>query len=102
MRLRFLTNKRKRNKLKIGDTDMLKKLFAKKEPEFDPDELLPFCFRCRFVGAIAEVDSNFCHMCGSGGTCINLKRRTVVALRTDQSLLEYRTYDRYLDSLYEY
>ncbi len=80
---------------------MLKKWFGKKEPELDPDELLPFCFLCRNVGAIADERGSFCHMCGSGGTCVNLKRRTIKELQTDQSYKEYRYYQQYLDSLYD-
>lgn len=43
--------------------------------DLDPNELLPFCMRCFNVGLTAEDDkSNYCHMCGGGGTCINVKR----------------------------
>ena len=55
------------------------KMFSrnKKKKELDPNELLPFCMRCHNVGIIANEEQNHCHMCGSGGTCIPMKRSDV-------------------------
>lgn len=53
----------------------MRKWFKKKEPELDPKELLPFCTRCHFVGAVyGDAPDNFCYMCGSGGTCVPMER----------------------------
>jgi len=55
------------------------RLFNKK-PELDPEELLPLCTRCFYVGAVCEEDNernSFCHMCGSGGSCIPIKRKYI-------------------------
>ncbi|MFF0831076.1 DUF5662 family protein [Brevibacillus sp. NPDC003359] len=47
----------------------------------DRSELLPFCMRCFGVGAVADEKSNFCHQCGSEGTCVELKGSEVEYLR---------------------
>ena len=53
----------------------------KKNKELDPNELLPFCTRCFHVGAVAEEDYSFCHMCGSQNTCINVRREDVKSMQ---------------------
>lgn len=47
----------------------------------DQNELLPFCMRCFNVGAVCDDRSNFCHMCGSEGTCINVARKDIEYMR---------------------
>lgn len=49
--------------------------------ELDPNEILPFCMRCFGVGISADEESNFCHQCGSQGTCVPMKRKDIVYLR---------------------
>jgi hypothetical protein len=50
----------------------------RKKKELDPEEKLPFCTRCHRIGISAENDkSNFCHMCGSEGTCIPIARKMI-------------------------
>lgn len=48
----------------------------------DMEEKLPFCMRCFGVGVGAgEGHNNFCHQCGSEGTCVELKRKDVLYLQ---------------------
>ena len=51
------------------------------EKELDPNEILPFCMRCFGVGIVADETSNFCHQCGSEGTCVPMKRGDVEYLQ---------------------
>lgn len=54
----------------------------------DKNELLPFCMRCFGVGIVAEDDANnFCHQCGSEGTCTPMKRGDIEYL---QGNIRYR------------
>jgi rRNA maturation endonuclease Nob1 len=46
----------------------------------DENEMLPFCMRCFHVGAFCDDNTNFCHMCGSEGTCINIKRGDIYSI----------------------
>jgi hypothetical protein len=41
----------------------------------DKDKIVPFCMRCFSLSAV-PVDNghSFCHNCGGGGTCIEMKR----------------------------
>lgn len=45
--------------------------------DLDKNELLPFCMRCFGIGVVANETSNFCHQCGSEGTCLPVKRKDV-------------------------
>lgn len=45
--------------------------------KFDENEILPFCTRCLGIGASVSTLSNFCHQCGSEGTCIEIKRKNI-------------------------
>ncbi|MEC0841984.1 DUF5662 family protein [Bacillus spizizenii] len=54
---------------------------ATKQEDLDPNKMLPFCTRCFNVGAAASEKSNFCHMCGSEATCINIKRQDVRSMQ---------------------
>jgi hypothetical protein len=56
---------------------MFNKFFNKKSKELDPNELLPLCLRCFNVGIIATEEQNYCHMCGSEGTCVEMKRKDI-------------------------
>lgn len=50
--------------------------------ELDPKELLPFCTKCFGVGIGFEDDHrNFCHVCGSGGTCVPMAREYIGELQ---------------------
>lgn len=43
--------------------------------ELDKNEILPFCTRCFGVGiSHGEGNDNFCHVCGSQGTCVPMTR----------------------------
>lgn len=43
--------------------------------EVDDKELLPFCTRCTGVGiGYGDDHNNFCHLCGSQGTCVPMER----------------------------
>lgn len=55
----------------------------KKKKEVDLNEPIPFCMRCFHAGAVAGDTpyDNFCHMCGSQGTCIPIKRKDFTYLR---------------------
>ena len=63
------------------------KPFKRKDVEkIDPNELLPFCTRCFHIGAACDDDhNNFCHMCGSQGTCIPIRRKDAIHLENQVS-----------------
>lgn len=45
-------------------------------------EIVPFCMRCFGISAVPVDDkTNFCHNCGSEGTCINMERKDTDYLR---------------------
>jgi len=48
----------------------------------DKNDIVAFCMRC-FGNSAVEVDenTNFCHNCGSGGTCIAIKKDEAEYLR---------------------
>lgn len=40
------------------------------------EEIVQFCMRCFDISAVpVDKDINFCHNCGSEGTCINMERK---------------------------
>lgn len=48
----------------------------------DKNEILPFCTRCFGVGILhGEGNDNFCHQCGSGGTCVPMTREYIAYLQ---------------------
>lgn len=48
------------------------------------DKPVSFCMRC-FGISVVPIDeyTNFCHNCGSGGTCISMKKEDSEYLRTN-------------------
>ncbi|MGG3890326.1 DUF5662 family protein [Metabacillus fastidiosus] len=62
----------------------------------DPNELLPFCMRCFGIGTADNDTSNFCHQCGSEGTCISVKRKDIYYMQENiDTKVEFAT--RYTD-----
>ena len=49
----------------------------------DPKEILPFCMRCFGVGAVCNEKQNYCHQCGSEGTCAPMKREDIQYLESN-------------------
>lgn len=45
------------------------------------EEILPFCMRCFGVGLVVNHNSNFCHQCGSEGTCTPIMRKDILYLQ---------------------
>jgi hypothetical protein len=45
------------------------------------EEILPFCMRCFGVGAVVSEQSNYCHQCGSEGTCTPMMRKDIEYLQ---------------------
>lgn len=44
-------------------------------------EIVPFCLRCFGISAVPiGKDTNFCHNCGSEGTCVNMERKDTIYL----------------------
>ena len=68
----------------------------KKQP--DINEPIPFCMRCFHAGAVAGENpyDNFCHMCGSQGTCVSMKRRDFIYLTEN---IQYAIQDAYQKGL---
>ena len=45
-------------------------------------DLVPFCMRCFGISAVPVYKHiNFCHNCGSEGTCISMRRKDADYLR---------------------
>jgi rRNA maturation endonuclease Nob1 len=45
-------------------------------------EIVPFCTRCFAISAVdVDKETNFCHYCGSQGTCVPMKRNDADYLR---------------------
>lgn len=46
------------------------------------ENIVPFCMRCFGISAVPVDDNtNFCHNCGSEGTCITMERNDADYLR---------------------
>lgn len=55
---------------------------AVQEKSLEGTELLPFCTRCFGVGiSFGEAGTNFCHQCGSEGTCVPMTREYIKYLQ---------------------
>lgn len=45
-------------------------------------KIVPFCMRCFGISAVpVDETTNFCHNCGSEGTCISMKKEDSEYLR---------------------
>ena len=46
------------------------------------ENIVPFCMRCFGISAVpVDKNTNFCHNCGSEGTCIPLEKKDADYLR---------------------